>query len=587
MRYYILNPAIAPLGSRLNEEDLQRLSRQFSRIDLKHDGYIDIDEFRISLGIFSKGQLRNSTSPPQHTLFLRHLFSVFDHNGSGVIEESDFKFTMGILTRGTPDERLDFAVHFIDCDGKGEITKQSLFQIMESIYTTIGFMFQRQLGDPTMFVETLWASISASVNSLSVNDDPRRSLALKRDKISRDEFIMSMKARPENMNLIRRLGLIGQVPQDTFSGSGRSSPDTIPIFFGDPEWRKVLAMMLGIQMALDAFSMNATDFELVEPDYSCVMTHSLPLLLCEDVFSGDLQTAISDKFIDFAPLVFRWIRHLFGVTEEEYKLALSIEQVFGGLVLGRLTTLSGKSSDGKSGSFFFFSHDERFLLKTISTAERETLLRILPNYVKHIESDRDTLLARLYGLHQLKDVCFVVMENVFNTDKQIHHIFDLKGSTFGRTNPEGPVKKDLDFDQQVRIRLGFQRKGALMDQLERDIRFLENLSLIDYSLLVGIHDCTPSETNAISAAVSTYSQQPQNGLSSKRKPFWREEHGGLFELYHKHVYYFGVIDFLIEYSLRKEVEHSVKMLYYGDGCSVVPPAEYASRFLNFIESHIE
>lgn len=581
MRYYVLNPVIAPLGFRFNEEELQHLSRQFGRVDLKHDSYIDIDEFRIALGIFAKGQLRHATSASstlQHTVFLRHLFAAFDHNRSGVIEESDFKYTMGVLTRGTHDEQLNFAVRFIDCDGRGEITKRDLHHLVESIYTTIGFIFQRPSGDPTMFMETLWASILATVNC-SILPNNRRSVPEKRDKISREEFIMSLKMRPDNINLIRRFGLIGQTPSDMPVDSGSVVRDTVPIFFGDPEWRKVLAMMLGIQTALDVFSMHPVDFTITEPDYSCVMTHTLPLLLCEDVHSGDLQMAISDKFTDFAPLVFRCIRQMFGISEEEYKLSLGIEQVFGSLVLGRLTTLSGKSSDGKSGSFFFYSHDKRYLLKTVSAAERDTLLRILPMYFEHLEKNADSLLSRLYGLHQLNDANFIVMENVFATDKQIHSVFDLKGSTIGRTNPDGSVKKDLDFDQSTRIRLGFQRKGMLMHQLERDVRFLESLSIIDYSLLVGIHDCTPSESSEITPQI-------QN-LPAKREPFWREEHGGLFETYHKHIYYFGVIDFLIEYSLRKEVEYNVKMLYYGDGCSVVPPSDYASRFLNFMESHIE
>jgi hypothetical protein len=35
---------------------------------------------------------------------------------------------------------------------------------------------------------------------------------------------------------------------------------------------------------------------------------------------------------------------------------------------------------GASGSFFFFSHDRRFLIKTMTSGELKLFLKLLPDY---------------------------------------------------------------------------------------------------------------------------------------------------------------------------------------------------------------
>jgi len=40
---------------------------------------------------------------------------------------------------------------------------------------------------------------------------------------------------------------------------------------------------------------------------------------------------------------------------------------------------------GKSGSFFFFSHDDRFLIKTVNQREKGIMLKMLDDYVKQVE----------------------------------------------------------------------------------------------------------------------------------------------------------------------------------------------------------
>lgn len=63
-----------------------------------------------------------------------------------------------------------------------------------------------------------------------------------------------------------------------------------------------------------------------------------------------------------------------------WQLSLGPEQILGNLLVGNLSSLSEKISDGKSGSFFFYSHDGKFLVKTIHDSEKNTLKQILPYY---------------------------------------------------------------------------------------------------------------------------------------------------------------------------------------------------------------
>lgn len=58
---------------------------------------------------------------------------------------------------------------------------------------------------------------------------------------------------------------------------------------------------------------------------------------------------------------------------------------------------------GASGSFFFFSFDKRFIIKTMKAAEKKILLDMIDDYIDHIEkSNGNSLLVRIYGLFTLK-----------------------------------------------------------------------------------------------------------------------------------------------------------------------------------------
>ncbi|ORZ30282.1 hypothetical protein BCR44DRAFT_154888 [Catenaria anguillulae PL171] len=198
-------------------------------------------------------------------------------------------------------------------------------------------------------------------------------------------------------------------------------------------------------------------------------------------------------FKDYAPQVFHQIRTHFHVSTASYLDSLTSECV-----------LAAVRSPGKSASTLFYSRDYRYIIKTIRRDEMRALLRILPTYARHIASQPDTLLARYYGLHRIvherKKVWVIVMANVFPPTLDVHYKFDLKGSTKGRRSlPKDPgarlgvsphvVLKDLDWlALGRRMVLDETRRRKFKEQIIADTRFLVACGLMDYSLLVGVHE---------------------------------------------------------------------------------------------------
>jgi len=72
---------------------------------------------------------------------------------------------------------------------------------------------------------------------------------------------------------------------------------------------------------------------------------------------------------------------------------------------------------GQSGSFFFFSYDKKFLVKTVHHSEMLMMLKMSKSYLDHLKETKGrSLLGRIYGLFTLRTknfvpVDFVIMQN--------------------------------------------------------------------------------------------------------------------------------------------------------------------------------
>ena len=70
------------------------------------------------------------------------VFQVFDTNNSGTVDFKEFITALSISSRGTVDEKLEWAFKLYDRNGDGKISDQEMLQIVEAIYKMIGTMMK-------------------------------------------------------------------------------------------------------------------------------------------------------------------------------------------------------------------------------------------------------------------------------------------------------------------------------------------------------------------------------------------------------------------------------------------------------------
>ena len=84
-----------------------------------------------------------------------------------------------------------------------------------------------------------------------------------------------------------------------------------------------------------------------------------------------------------------------NIEKEKIKFSLSAKR-------NRDQAFKAGESQGKSMSFFFFSHDSEFIIKTMNEDELKIFLESLPDYYQHVMSNPHSLVARIYGVFKVK-----------------------------------------------------------------------------------------------------------------------------------------------------------------------------------------
>lgn len=158
------------------------------------------------------------------------------------------------------------------------------------------------------------------------------------------------------------------------------------------------------------------------------------------------------------------------------------------------------SNPGASGSIFYLTDDDEFIIKTVQHKEGEFLQKLLPGYYMNLNQNPRTLLPKFFGLYcyqcNSKNVRLIAMNNLLPSFIKMHLKYDLKGSTYNRKankserQKKSPTYKDLDFMEHHPngISLEADTYAALIKTIQRDCRVLESFKIMDYSLLVGVHN---------------------------------------------------------------------------------------------------
>jgi len=410
----------------------------------------------------------------------------------------------------------------------------------------------------------------------------------------------------------------------------------LAVHFGHENWNMVLSMMIGIRMSVGRISSR----ELCPVDFIIKEKFNI-IPRMANIFDSEVSKRVTmTRFIDYAPMVFQRIRTSFGINQDDYLRSVGPEQLLGNMVLGNLSSLSELSSEGKSGAFFYYTADGRYMMKTVTPKEFQLLKRMLKKYYDHIMKNRSTLICRFLGLHCLrvrkapkgakrlvqseKKLYFLVMGNMFNAI-EIHRRYDLKGSWVGRETPHenrfdpSIALKDMDFKQaNESIRVGKELKESIVQQIIDDSAFLRDNNVIDYSLLLGIHDIGSTQAEGLSTELadlehsseearegvenvlmtmsrsmtghtsSAFPGSPMSNAEAARQgeiPMHQRDLGGLLSSDKRQLYFFGIIDILTPYDNKKRAEHHVKALRYDRrGVSCCPPVFYAERFNDFMRT---
>ncbi|KAL7386086.1 hypothetical protein ABVT39_003898 [Epinephelus coioides] len=314
------------------------------------------------------------------------------------------------------------------------------------------------------------------------------------------------------------------------------------------------------------------------------------------------------RFKTYAPVAFRYFRELFGIRPDDYLYSLCNEPLI------ELT------NPGASGSIFYVTRDDEFIIKTVQHKEAEFLQKLLPGYYMNLNQNPRTLLPKFFGLYCVqcggKNIRLIVMNNILPRSVRMHLKFDLKGSTYKRRaskkerEKSKPTFKDLDFlsDIPEGLTLDQDTYSALVKTLQRDCLVLESFKIMDYSLLLGIHNKTQAQREhqsqgspaggggdekkraAQRSLYSTAMESIQGGSTCRDTLDHDDTMGGIPAVGSKGerlLLFIGIIDILQSYRMIKKLEHSWKSLIHdGDTVSVHRPGFYAERFFKFCSTTV-
>lgn len=371
--------------------------------------------------------------------------------------------------------------------------------------------------------------------------------------------------------------------------------------------------------ALDSWMNSFPQNDLVDSLQRSYRTFTIPA--DGSAYSPECSTisngAVDDEFLfeEFCPQLFAQMRSLLGISNAEYfKSLCRVEKEF--LCFG---------TNSKSGEFFFFSHDNKYLLKTTTQEEAELLMTMLPDFLGRLQTTPHTFLGKYLGLYRIGKRLFFVMRAVSTHTKKITRTYDIKGALKNRDAPETDgIGLDFNFRREVgTISVDPEVAVELAQTHADDCEVLKHHGIMDFSLLVQVHDTQApakkeegktktrgvtmdddgtagchhaqgtSDTSGLAGAGSQWFasggptkkgvdvafEDSYRSISSKSDVEWRPD-AGVWSTDGRYLFTFGLIDILVPYTLKPKVQYCFEQIGscgHGDDYSRIPPDYYCDR----------
>ncbi|NXV37677.1 PI42C kinase, partial [Rissa tridactyla] len=239
----------------------------------------------------------------------------------------------------------------------------------------------------------------------------------------------------------------------------------------------------------------------VPPQINELSQVPLPVMLLPDDFKASSKIKVNNhlfnrenlpshfKFKEYCPQVFRNLRERFGIDDQDYQVSL---------------TRSPPHWEGSDRSFLL-SYDRTLVVKELSSEDVADVHGLLSHYHQYVvQCHGSTLLPRFLGMYRVsvesEETYLLVMRNMFSHRLPVHRKYDLKGSLVSREASDKekgkdlPTLKDMDFlNKNEKVYVGEEDQKDFMEKLKRDVEFLVQLKIMDYSLLLGIHEVGRAE----------------------------------------------------------------------------------------------
>lgn len=248
------------------------------------------------------------------------------------------------------------------------------------------------------------------------------------------------------------------------------------------------------------------------------------------------------------PVQFECLREAMGIKRQEFIRAMSASHRW-------------YSSGGQTNTDFYKTDDGRFIGKCISALEFENFQQNAQGYFKYlfscICSNKESFLSKVLAVVEMKVArddkkYLMIMENITYGLRmnEFIRVFDLKGSKMNRfRKSENRTKTNLDTNFLLErngdpIVVQMPTGVDFFEILERDVNFLRDKDIVDYSMLLVVHK-------------------------------------------QDHIVKVGIIDYLRKYDLKKRIEHNLKKIKnFGQDPTIVNPQQYSERFLQFMRTCI-